>query len=133
MELRLHCTVPVTWLSYPHEERVALATGRHEGGLWSVMGIHPVRNVADDPRHCYAVDGRSCKRVQAIAHRTGDDLIGVVHSHLDDHPAAPSPQDTDGLRGGWIGGVFKGDHADWRITWFLPGIEHVSRPWDFHR
>jgi proteasome lid subunit RPN8/RPN11 len=68
-----------------------------------VTGVHPVSNVAEDPRTRYELDPEETYRIIEELEERGDDVLGFYHSH----PAGPDePSETDRELATWEGKVY---------------------------
>lgn len=83
-EMVAHCLS-----TYP-EEGCGLLTGDHDTNL--VAGVHPTRNTAASAQ-VYTVDPGEHLRIDRAAEASGQEVIGVFHSHTHTDPY-PSPVDV---------------------------------------
>ena len=74
------------------EEACGLLSGRAAEGRWRVRAAHASANLARDRRVAFEVDPAMRLRLHKALRGTGDDVVGVYHSHVN-VPAQPSPRD----------------------------------------
>lgn len=80
--------------AYP-EEACGLIVGRRGAQLLDVTRIEPARNVAEgDRRRRFVVDPQAHFRLLRSLRGTGEEVVGVYHSHPDGR-AEPSPADAE--------------------------------------
>ncbi len=79
---------------YPNEA-CGLLVGRLDDQGWHVDAAYEVRNI-NEARAAdrFVLDPEGYQRVDRMVRRTGQEIIGVFHSHPD-CPARPSPTDLD--------------------------------------
>ena len=76
------------------EEACGLLAGRRAGGVWHVRAAHAGANLADSPRTAFEVDPALRLALHKALRGTGDEVVGVYHSHPDS-PAQPSARDLE--------------------------------------
>lgn len=88
---------PVLWhlkRVYPHEG-CGLFLGRREGERVTVTEAWPALNLnTERAADRYIMNPADQARAEAHARQSGVEIVGCYHSHPD-HPARPSPFDTD--------------------------------------
>lgn len=80
-------------LDHAHEEAPREACGLIAGRVGVAAGVIPMRNVASDPVHHYAMDKGELSHYLPTLADQGLDLIGIYHSHPRTDPI-PSPEDV---------------------------------------
>ncbi|RDZ63525.1 peptidase [Haloferax sp. Atlit-12N] len=69
----------------------------------TVTDVHPVSNVADDPRVAYELDPEETVSIIEAVETAGDDAVGFYHSHPESDPV---PSATDREQASWPGYVY---------------------------
>ncbi|MDQ3139041.1 MAG: M67 family metallopeptidase [Gemmatimonadota bacterium] len=79
--------------AYPAECCGALV-GRIEGEAKAVVRLAPAVNRRTDDPHRYLIAPDDLRRLEGETRAAGQEIVGFYHSHPD-HPARPSPFDTE--------------------------------------
>ena len=87
----LRAVVSASEAAYP-EEACGLLVGRAAGDGWQVAAAHPGANLAATPRTAFEVDPGLRLALHKALRGTGDEVVGVYHSHADSR-AQPSARD----------------------------------------
>lgn len=81
------------------------------------IGVVPVRNSAEDPRETYDMSREDM--MKAIGELPpGDEVIGIIHTHLPHHPPHPSDADIESARVNkyFLHAVYKPSTGE--LTWY---------------
>jgi len=77
--------------AYPNEG-CGLLVGRRQDDRVEVTALAPSANLAPDPAHRFEIDPALRLRLQRELRGSGEDIVGLYHSHPD---GAAAPSDTD--------------------------------------
>jgi len=75
------------------QERVAILAGHANDGTVHIAAILEAENMHHDPHNHFALKSAQWKRLKREAERKGLQIVGLVHSHPEGHPAEASSQD----------------------------------------
>ncbi|MBC9987189.1 M67 family peptidase [Haloferax sp. AS1] len=84
-----------------------------DGDARTVTAVHPVSNVAAEPRVAYELDPEETVSILEAVEAAGDDAVGFYHSHPESDPV---PSATDRERASWPGYVYLICSPDGRLS-----------------
>jgi proteasome lid subunit RPN8/RPN11 len=82
---------------YPYEV-CGLIGGQFRGQDRTAEAITPIPNVAETPHHTFEMDHRLMVETILKYQRSGQDVVGIYHSHPD---APPRPSEIDIAQASW--------------------------------